>query len=400
MSVINPNETARMWRADDGESAVQLFIKEVTGDAATLVDRKVAGFAINLNLVAGSDWIEPSAIASSPAAVIQVDPDNAASIKRFQELAANVTTPLIAASYEPPLALIRALVRAGAHDVIALPLSIDELESALEIVRRDLDKKQKRDVTTRGKLVTAIKSVGGVGATALLTQLAVRFAQQQWNAGRDTCIIDLDVQFGDVAFQLGIRPKLNLNDLLEAGSRLDTDLLRATTSQHKSGLHVIAAPADMLPIEGMPSDHLLQITELATRTYSTVFVDLPTNWTNWSLSLAARSDVVLLITELSVAGLHRARRQLDLLKSQDLGDLDVRVIINRFEKSQSRLISAAATREALGRDVAFHVANDFPLMRSAIDRGLTIAEVKRKSAIANDIDSIIADIGAKLGPES
>jgi len=60
-----------------------------------------------------------------------------------------------------------------------------------------------------------------------------------------------------------LRPKFSLMDLLEAGGRLDGDLLRATCTEHPSGLKVIAAPADMIPIEGMPTDHLLRIIELA-----------------------------------------------------------------------------------------------------------------------------------------
>ena len=67
-------------------------------------------------------------------------------------------------------------------------------------------------------MVSVIKSVGGVGATALLSQLAIRFAENEASCGREACLIDLDVQFGDVAFQLGLRPKLTLADLLEAGN--------------------------------------------------------------------------------------------------------------------------------------------------------------------------------------
>ena len=135
---------------------------------------------------------------------------------------------------------------------------------------------------------------------------------------REACLIDLDVQFGDVAFQLGLRPKLSLADLLEAGARLDGDLLRATTSEHSSGLKVIAAPDQMMPLEGISDEHMMRIAEMATREFGTVFIDLPTNWTNWSLSLVARSDLIVLVTELTVAGLNRARRQLSLLQSQDL----------------------------------------------------------------------------------
>ena len=88
-----------------------------------------------------------------------------------------------------------------------------------------------------------------------------------------------------------------------------------------------------MPLEGMQSDHVLRIVDIATREFGTVFVDLPSNWTNWSLSLVARSDLIVLVTELKVAGLNRARRQLSLLELQDLGKLDVRVVVNRLKRA-------------------------------------------------------------------
>jgi pilus assembly protein CpaE len=196
-----------------------------------------------------------------------------------------------------------------------------------------------------------------------------------------------------------MQPKLSIGDLLEASTRLDGDLLRATTIEHASGLKVIAAPREMMPLEGISNDHVLQIVELATREFGTVFIDLPTNWTNWSLSLVARSDLVMLVTELTVAGLNRARRQLNLIESQDLGALDLRVIVNRFEKSLARTISLADASNALGREVGFTVANDFALMRMAIDRGVPIDELKRKSAVGKDLDTLNAGIAAALGLE-
>jgi pilus assembly protein CpaE len=241
--------------------------------------------------------------------------------------------------------------------------------------------------------------MGGIGATALTSQLAIRFAQNEAAYGRECCLIDLDVQFGDVAFQLGLRPKLSLLDLLEAGTRLDSALLRSTTTDHPSGLKVIAAPPEMMPLEGISSDHLLEIVDLATREFGTVFVDLPSNWTNWSLSLVARSNVVLLVTELSVAGLHRAKKQLQLFDSQDLGGLDVRVVANRYDKAQSRSIRPADVRNALGRDVAFTVVNDPVLMRTALDRGVPLGDLKRKSALGKDIDLLDAGIATAVGLE-
>jgi pilus assembly protein CpaE len=244
--------------------------------------------------------------------------------------------------------------------------------------------------------VTVIKAMGGVGATSLTNQLAIRFAEREARFGRETCLIDLDVQFGDAAFQLGLQPPLSLLELFEAGSRIDGALIRGTASEHGSALKVIAAPPEMMPLEGISSDHLLQIVDLATHEFGTVFVDLPTNWTNWSLSLVARSDLALLITELTVAGINRAKRQLNLLQSQDLNGVDVRIVVNRYEKSLARALRPSHVREALGRDIAFTIANDFPLMRAAIDRGVPINDVKRKSPVAKDLDILDAGIAAAL----
>lgn len=399
MSVLNPNETARSWQTAKREASVQLYLSGVEGDSAELAGARVAGFPLSLNIMPVTDWIDPEEISAAAAAVVQVDPDTPSSVKRFQKLAQVVSTPLIAAAYDPPLALVRSLVRCGAHDVVPLPLNIEDLETSLAPVADDIVNKRNVVDARCAKLVSVIKSVGGVGATALASQLALRFAHNEVGCGREACLIDLDVQFGDIAFQLGLRPKLSLHDLLEAGNRLDGSLLRATTTDHASGLKVIASPPEMMPLEGVSNEHLMAIVDLATREFGTVFVDLPTNWTNWSLSMVARSDLVLLVTELTVAGLNRAKRQLALLDSQDLGGLDVRVVVNRFDKAQTRTIRPADVREALGRDIAYTVTNDFALMRAAIDRGVPISDIKRKSAIGKDLDVLDTGIAAALGLE-
>jgi pilus assembly protein CpaE len=254
-------------------------------------------------------------------------------------------------------------------------------------------------VASHSRLVTVIKSDGGIGATSVLTQIATRFAASEAKLGREACLIDLDVQFGDAAFQLGLAPRLSLIDLVEAGSRLDGAMLRGITTPHPSGLKIIAAPRDMMPLEALSNEQALSIVEIAMREFGTVFIDLPTNWTNWSLSLLARSDLTLMVTEMSIASLHRARRQLNLIASQDLSALDVRVIVNRFEKSMFKSVQPSDVAEVLGRDIAFTVANDHATMSAAIDRGVPIEEIKRKSQLSRDFSAIDAGVAAALGLE-
>ena len=260
-------------------------------------------------------------------------------------------------------------------------------------------RRSSRDQSANGKIVCIIKSVGGIGATTVLTQLAIRAAENEGKRGREVCLFDLDLQFGNAAFQLGLRPNLTLLDLVEAGERVDGDLLRATMTEHPSGLKVVAAPATMMPLDAVSSEQLLEIVEFAKREFGTVFVDLPSNWTNWSLSLMAQADLVILLTELSVTGLHRARRQLDLLREQELNSVDLRVVVNRFEKSLLRTVRQGDVHKTLGREVSYTIANEPAVMHPATERGVPISEIKRKSAVGQDLEMLEAGVAAALGRE-
>ncbi len=399
MSAINPNETAKSFRTHKREAFVHLYLSGADGDAAELVNARVASFPVSLNLVSPADAIDPEELAGAAAAVVQVDPGAEGSVQRFENLAAATKTPLIAAAYEPPLALVRALVRAGAHDVVPLPLDVADLETSLLPIQDQITRQNRAVDAANGKVVSIIKSVGGIGATALLTQIGIRAAHNEAAHGRQVCLLDLDLQFGNAAFQLGVNAPLTFADLFAAGGRLDGELLRATTSTHPSGLKVVAAPPEMMPLDSVTSEQVIEIIEIAKREFGTVLLDLPANWTNWSLSLLAQSDLVLLVIELSVTGLHRARRQLDLIRDQDLQTLDLRIVANRFERGLMKSIRSADVQKALSRDVAYTVANEPGVMRLATERGVPIADIKRKSAVGKDIDVIDAGIAGALGWE-
>jgi pilus assembly protein CpaE len=401
MTAFTTQETGQTWRPQRREEPVRLYFAGAEGDTGELAGVRVCGLPLELNLVPVTDWIDPEDLAGAAVAVIQVDSATPASVKRFQKLAKSSETPLIVAAYDPPLALVRSLLRNGAVDVLPLPLDIVELETSI----RQIQEQQGSSSVEAGKagrtsnIVTVLKAAGGVGATTLVAQLAARFATNEAAHGREACLLDLDLQFGDAAFQLGMQTGLSVADLLAAGSRLDGSLIRATSTRHESGLHVISAPRELMPVEGHSSDDFIHIADAAAREFGTAFVELPTNWTNWSVSLIARSDLVLLVAELTITSLNRARRQLELLRAEGLGDLNVRVVINRFDKSQLRTIRASDVREALGYEISDTIANDPAIMRTASDRGVTIDQVKRKSTVGKDINLLDAGIAAALGLE-
>ena len=396
MSITLPEPRRPGWHPDTGGAPVRMILSGEHLVSDQWAGASVAGFPIELIIAATDASIEPDLLSGAAAAVVEVSEGNKASTDRFAALAAG-DVPLIAAAYDPSLAFVRGLVRMGAHDVVPLPVELAELETALDPVRRQRASESSVQRTGDARMVAVIKGEGGVGATALLGQLATRFAAEEAAHGREACLLDLDLQFGDAAFQLGLRSSLSLSDLIAAGSRIDGELLRATTTRHPSGLHVVSAPRDILPLDAIDSDHLLALIELAKAEFGTVFVDLPSNWTNWSLSLLARADLVLMVTELSISSLNRARRQLDLLASQGLGDIELRLLLNRFEKRLFSRLSANDVERVLDRTADFTVANDYATMTEAIERGVPLAEVRRKGPLPRDLAALDTGIALALG---
>lgn len=397
---MNQQETDRAWRLQGREAEVHLYLSAVEGDPGSLIGARVHGLPLTLSIVPVSDWIDAADLGRAAVAVVQVDADSPASLKRFERLVATASdTPVIAAAFEPPLALVRSLLRSGAHDVLPLPLSLGDLETSIAPLAEQVQQKEVQALAGSSRLVTFCKARGGSGATAIATQLACRFAAREAAAGREACLLDLDVQFGDVAFQLGLSPKFDLTDAIAAGVRLDGELLRSIATPHPSGLAVVSAPEEMLPLEALNNDQILGVVERAQRAFGTVFADLPANWTHWSLSLAARSDLILMVADLSVAGLRQARRQLDLLEAQDLGNVPLEIIVNRYERSLFGSVKPADAAKVLGREARFTMANDPSTVTSAIERGVTVDEIKRKSAFGSDLDRLDKALVSLLGLE-
>jgi pilus assembly protein CpaE len=156
----------------------------------------------------------------------------------------------------------------------------------------------------------------------------------------------------------------------------------------------------MMPLEAVNGDEICDLIDIAADEYDTVFVDLPGNWTNWSLSVVARSDLVLLVTELSIASLRQGRRVLDLIREQDLSEAKVQIVMNRVERKLFGSINLRDAATALRRPVSFTVTNDFWLMSTALDQGVMLAEVKAKNRIGRDLETLIQGIDTVLAERS
>lgn len=329
--------------------------------------------------------------------VLQVDPADAAELAAVTGLAASMAgeMPVVAAVQDLTVPLTRRLLRTDIADVVPLPFTPDELFQAIDTARHS--KVQPAGPAARaaapaprrrGRIFSFIGALGGVGTTSLVSQLGVL-----WAADKRVLLIDLDVQFGNSALYLNLRPRLTVADLIEAGDRMDAEYLASVAERHQSGLEVIAAPNDIIPLDMLTPALVERMFSLAAETYDIVLIDLPDAWINWSVAALAASDQLLLISEMSVAGVHQAKRQLEMIDANGLSER-TQLVINRTPSSLFRKADMTQTEQALKRRVAFSITNDYAAMSAAIDEGRPVASIKVKSRIEKDLRAILEGLDA------
>jgi pilus assembly protein CpaE len=322
-------------------------------------------------------------LGSAKVLVIEVDPAVPGSVRRIGKIRSEHSgLKIIAAINQADVALVRTLIRQGITDVAALPFDPEELAS--EILEALAPMRGGGKDSGLGLVTTVIRSTGGCGATTVLTHLAEALAEVD-KSGRGVCVLDLDLQSGAAAAYVGVNPKFNVSALLEASDRLDDDLLRSVCAETSNGFTVIAAPDIVTPLDMAKPEQLTGIVTLLRKRFAHVLIDLPANWTNWSLAIAAEAGEVLLVTDIAIAGLRQAKRRIDLLASVGVDPDSIKIVANRMERRFFKTIGVDDIFQALRCEVVATLSDEGSVMRSAQDQGVLLGDVAGKNGFSKGI---------------
>ena len=183
--VTNTAEAAESWTLNVGDEGIHLILSEQEVAASDILGDQLSGQSLTLSMLPAGAPLPQSLVAEAKAVILEVQPDDDASTRRLAALRAAHPAPLVVAAVRnAEIPLVRALLRSGINDVVALPLQASELSSILDQLRGEIAAKGGRDVKT-GALVSIIKSVGGVGATTIATQAASLHARNAKQTGED-----------------------------------------------------------------------------------------------------------------------------------------------------------------------------------------------------------------------
>lgn len=284
--------------------------------------------------------------------------------------------------------LTRQLMRAGAVDVLPFPMDSYELGSLL---RDAISEKRRRIATERGSLAGAIAFMGakgGSGSTTLAVNVAYDLATKH---NMKVALVDFDMQFGDVALYLDLRPSSTVADALRQAHRLDPVFLKALMTHHKSGLDVLASCGSLYSASDVSSDEVVKLLEVLVETYDYVVIDLPDYIDNSVIEVLRFSEYIMLVIQNSLSAIKNANLLLHHFPSMSI-DVDKVQVINNRAKSSGASVDIAKLKEALGHERIHRVRNDFKEITSAEDVGESLLQHKKRAKAAKDVAHLAESI--------
>jgi pilus assembly protein CpaE len=322
------------------------------------------------------------------------DPAEMAALERMMQQP-HGDKDVIATSNAAPLTGVRQLMRMGIPDFLPQPISREDLVAALDAAGRR-NRGERKSALRNRKIISFIKPCGGIGATSLAVQTACSIAAGE-RAKNGVALLDLDLQFGNVALYLDVDAHLNLFNIVDAPDRLDGSFLRGLMTRHDSGVNVLAGPQFVVPLDSMSPDLAVRLIDTASSEYDVVIVDLPQAWTLWSHAVLSHSSAIVFVTQFTVPGLRQGRRLLDTLRQEGLDSVPLITVINRYERSLfKREIGNKEAEKALGRAVDAFVDNDLKSLSQATNEGVPMSEVRGGEKIQKQIDELAALILDKV----
>lgn len=277
------------------------------------------------------------------------------------------TVQVIMLSVQGETDYMRRAMMAGARDYLTKPPSADEL---LDAIHRAFSMRQKMGTgpltpiagqsqvatsatrATNAKVVTIYSPKGGTGCTTLAVNLAIAM-QTLLGADAKVCLVDANLQFGDIAIFMKLQATRTLADLAPHAQDLDADLLRTILVPHTSGVQVLVAPAtpedaeafrDSNVEESGANTRLKAILEFVRQEFDYIIVDTSHQVDDVILAALDVSDLLVVVTRPVIPEIRGARQFIELLRKLSYTMEKVSLAINGVDNKRMGIQPEAIER--------------------------------------------------------
>ncbi len=232
----------------------------------------------------------------------------------------------------------------------------------------------------QGKILVFFGCRGGAGATTL----SVNAASSLVRTGSSVCLLDLDLQLGDVFVALDLEANTSISALAREAGLIDGAALRRRLQRHDSGIYALSQTGRLDDVDPELADRMPALLASLCDHFDYVLVDGVRDFSDHALAVLDMADKIALVVTQDVPAIRRAGRVTHLFRKLGYSEHKIQLVVNRHLPKAA--LDETEIERALGLPIAGRVRNDYARMRMAMDDGALLHDVARNSGIAEDVD--------------
>ena len=257
-----------------------------------------------------------------------------------------------------PDAIIAAM-RAGCNQFVRWPIDQEDLNAAIERVRH-----VRLPQVSGCQRICVVGSSGGAGSTTIACNLAMELAHV---TERSCALVDMDLQYGEVACSFDVKPRYTIADICHAGAEIDRTVLENALEDLACNVSILTRPEVEL-VEEVDVDSVEQMFRVMAQMFPFVVVDLPRYFSPPALVTLDGADQVLIITQLTIPHIRNATRIYEYLLRMGADESCVEVVLNRSNANFER-ITPEEVEKHFKRPIFASIPNDYKRIGASRDLG-------------------------------
>jgi len=308
------------------------------------------------------------------------------------------TSPIIMMSVHGEAEQLKRSISAGAREFLVKPFSADEFATTIrQVFERELSRREQvtaalppMPVSTisaedlgEHQVIAVFSPKGGAGRTTIATNLALALHKE---TGGSVCLVDANLQFGDVGVLLNLNPKnRSMLDAVDGGEP-DRDIINSVVIDHSTGIRVLLAPPSPEGADLVTPAYLRKMIDTLHENHDFVVVDLPSALNDHSLAMMDMADQIVVLTALEITTIKNVRLFLEVADQLEYDRSKIRLVVNRADSAQG--IRLADVEASIRRSIDGSIVSDGRLAVLAVNRGVPFVVSHPDGALSRDITKL------------
>jgi pilus assembly protein CpaE len=290
------------------------------------------------------------------------------------------SSPVVIMSVQGERDYLRRAMQSGAREFLIKPFTGDELVASIRRVYGMEEKKgaylhrlQPPEGGEGGlpgrscQVCLVLSGKGGCGKTFLAINLA---AALKLETGGRVCLVDLDLQFGDIGVMLNLDHAKTITELVDSESSLDWEFVDDILADGPEGIRVLLGPFSPEFGDLVRAEHVRAIVDVLRREFDYVVVDSASQLSEATLEATELADHVIVVGQLTIPAIKDTRLMLKMLESLRVDRSRVLVAINAHDAHA--VYDSASIERNLRFPVTLQIPSDPRLVGGSIHRAVPL----------------------------